>query len=134
MITELINVRVPIVGYHSSYGRMLCKMCQNPRSQQWGVRFTFLVGKPAIQTRCMAGTVPHKSGRCRDKSMADNNTKHVWISDICGIQSHGKKHISIRCNRIEHWLYLRCAGIRLAQYTYTWTCYLHNGSRLTTHT
>ena len=35
---------------------------------------------------------------------------------------------------IEHWVHLRCAGIRQAQYTDTWTCHLHRESRLTTHT
>ena len=47
---------------------------------------------------------------------------------------YGRKPISIRCNRIEHWVYLRCAGIRLAQYADTWTCHIHKESRLTTHT
>ena len=41
--------------------------------------------------------------------------KKVWICDIC------HKQISIRCNRIEHWVHLRCAGIRQAQYTDTYT-------------
>ena len=54
--------------------------------------------------------------------------------DICHKQIHGRKQISIRCNRIEHWVNLRGAGIRLAQYTYTWTCHLHKESGLTTHT
>ena len=40
----------------------------------------------------------------------------------------------IRCNRIEQWVHLRCAGIRQAQYTDTWTCHLHRESRLTAHT
>ena len=31
-------------------------------------------------------------------------------------------------------MHLRCAGIRLAQYTYTWTCNKHRESSLTTHT
>ena len=44
-----------------------------------------------------------------------------------------KKQISIRCNMIEHWVHLRCAGIRQAQYTDTWTCHLHKESRLTPH-
>ena len=42
--------------------------------------------------------------------------------------------ISIWCNRIEHRVHLRCAGIRQAQYTETWTCHLHRESRLTSHT
>ena len=40
---------------------------------------------------------------------APNDTAYKWI----------------RCNRIEHCVYLRCAGIRLAQYTETWTCHLN---------
>ena len=35
---------------------------------------------------------------------------------------------------IQHWVHLRCAGIRLAQYSDTWTCHQHKESRLTTHT
>ena len=34
---------------------------------------------------------------------------------------------------IEHWVHLRCAGTRLAQYTDTWTCHLQKESRLTTY-
>ena len=36
------------------------------------------------------------------------------------------------CNRIEHCMHLRCAGISQTQYTDTWTCHLHRESRLTT--
>ena len=60
--------------------------------------------------------------------------KKVCICDICHKQIHVRKQISIRCNRIEHWVHLRCAGIRQAQYTDTWTCHLHSESRLTPHT
>ena len=37
------------------------------RLQQWGPEIPFF-GNPAIRTRWMAGTVPYKSGRCRDNS------------------------------------------------------------------
>ena len=57
--------------------------------------------------------------------------KKVWICDICHKQIHGRKQISIRSNRIEHWVHLRCACIRLAQYTDTWTYHLHKESELT---
>ena len=57
--------------------------------------------------------------------------KQVWICDICHKQIHVRKQISIRYNRIEHWVHLRCAGIRQAQYTDTWTCHLHREFRLT---
>ena len=60
--------------------------------------------------------------------------KKVWICDICHKQIHVTKQISIRWNRIEHWVHLRCAGIRQEQYTDTWTCHLHRESRLTPHT
>ena len=30
--------------------------------------------------------------------------KKVWICDICHKQIHVRKQISIRCNRIEHWV------------------------------
>ena len=60
--------------------------------------------------------------------------KQVWICDICHKQTHVRKQISIRCNRIEHWVHLRCAGIRQAQYTDTSNCHLHRESRLTPHT
>ena len=46
-------------------------------------------------------------------------------------QLHGRKPISIRCNRIEHWVLLWFAGIRLVQYTDTWTCHIHKESGLT---
>ena len=45
--------------------------------------------------------------------------KRVWISDICHKQIHVRKQISIRCNRIEHCVHLRCAGIRQTQCTDT---------------
>ena len=38
--------------------------------------------------------------------------KRVSICDICYKQIHVRKQILIRCNRIEHWVHLRCAGIR----------------------
>ena len=47
------------------------------------------------------------------------SNKRVWICDISHKQIHVRKQISIRCNRIEHWVHLRCEGIRQAQYTDT---------------
>ena len=51
--------------------------------------------------------------------------KLVWICNICHRQIQVKMHISIICNRIEHWVHIRCIGIRLAQYADTWTCHQH---------
>ena len=51
--------------------------------------------------------------------------KQAWICDICHRQQQVMKQISIRCNRIEHWVHPRCSGIRQAQCTDTWTCHQH---------
>ena len=67
---------------------------------------------------------PYKSKGCRYKSRSGKQTQ-TWICDICHKQIHNRKQISIRCNRIEHWVHLRYAVIRQAQYTDTWTCHLH---------
>ena len=37
-----------------------------------GPIYRFL-GMPAMRTRCMAGAVAHKSGRCQDQSRSDNS-------------------------------------------------------------
>ena len=47
------------------------------------------------------------------------HTLQVWIYDICHRQIQVRKQISIRGNMIEHWVHLRCASIRQAQYTDT---------------
>ena len=60
--------------------------------------------------------------------------KRVWICDICHKQIHVRKQISKRCHRIEHWVHLRWAGIRQAQYTDIWIFHLYRESRLTPHT
>ena len=78
--------------------------------------------QPAMRNGWMSGNAPHKCGRCRGPP---TTRKQVWICDICHIQIQVRKQISIRCNRIEHWVRLRCAGICLAQYTDTWTCHQH---------
>ena len=64
---------------------------------------------------------------------ATTTHKQVWIFNICHRQIYVWKQISITCNRIEHWVHLRCAGICLAQYTDTGTYHLHKEPRLTTH-
>ena len=59
----------------------------------------------------------------------------VWICDICH-REFNRKQTSPRCNHSEHWVHLRCAHIRVDQYTDTWICHLDRGSRLphATHT
>ena len=66
-----------------------------------------------------------KAGYVETNPGPTTTRKQVWICDICHRQIQVRKQISIRCNRIEHWVHLRYAGIRLAQYTDTWTCHQH---------
>ena len=111
-----------------------CATCVEPsRSQQWGTDLPFL-SKPTMRSRWMAGAVPHKKCDVEANPGPATLNKRVWICDICYKQMHVRKQISTRCNRIEHWVHLRCVSIRQAQYTDTWTCHLHRESRLTTHT
>ena len=100
----------------------LCKLCLPLPPPAMGARLPFL-DKPVMRTRWMAGIAPHKSRRCRDESRSDKYTQQVWMGDIGHRQIQVRNPISIRCNRIEHWVHLRCAGIRLAQYTDSWTCH-----------
>ena len=68
---------------------------------------------------------PLDGWRCCSQKRVMSRPIQVWICDICHKQRHVRKQISIRRNRLEHWVHLRCAGIRQAQYTSTWTCHLH---------
>ena len=65
-----------------------------------------------------AGHADPLNGWCCSNPGPTSTHKHVWISDICHKQIHGRKQISIRCNRIEHWVHLRCAGICQELYIY----------------
>ena len=54
--------------------QILCKLCLPSCPQQWGPDYRFLC-KPVMRTRWMAGTAPHKSGRCRYESRSDKYTQ-----------------------------------------------------------
>ena len=99
------------------------------RPQQWGGRFTIFGQAGHADPRLLI-----KVGDVETNPSPIATHKQVRICNICHKQIHGMKQIFIRCNRIEHWVHLRCTGILLAQYTDIWTCYLHRESRLTTHT
>ena len=103
-----------------------CANCvEPPRPQQWGPDLPFFGhaghADPLDGWRCCS----QKAGDVETNPGPTTLNKKVWICDICHKQIHVRKQISIRCNRIEHWVHLRCAGIRQAQYTDTWTCHLH---------
>ena len=116
-------------SYHSRL-QLLCKLCQTSPPPAMGARFTiFWACGPA---GCLALLLT-KAGDVEINLGPTTLNKKVWICDICHKQIHVRKQISIRCNMIEHWVHLRCAGIHQAQYTDTWTCHLHRESRLTSH-
>ena len=93
--------------------KLLCKLCRT-----FPPRFTvFWACRPCGP----AGWLAMLLVKAGDVETNPGLNKQVWICDICQKQIHVRKQISIRCNRIEHWVHLKCAGIRQAQYTDTWT-------------
>ena len=46
-----------------------------------------------------------KAGDVKTNPGPTTTHKQIWICDICHKQIHGRKQISIRCNRIEHWVH-----------------------------
>ena len=85
-----------------------CANCVEPsRPHQWWPDLPFL-GMPAM------ALLLTKAGDVETNPGPTTLNKRVWICDICHKQIHVRKQISQRCNRIEHWVHLRCAGIRQA--------------------
>ena len=114
--------------------KLLCKLCRTSPPPAMGARFTvFWACRPCGPAGWLALLLT-KAGDVETNPGPKTLNKQVWICDICHKQIHVRKQISIRCNRIENWVHLRCAGIRQAQYTDTWTCNLHRESTLTLHT
>ena len=108
-------------------------MCLPLPPPAMGAQVSFL-GYPAMRTRWMYGNTPHKAGDVETNPGPTTSRKQVWICNICHRHIQVRKQISIRCNMIEHWMHLRCSGIRLAQYTDTWTCHQHKECKLTPNT
>ena len=107
-----------------------CKNCvETSRPQQWRSDLPFFRASRLCRLSGWLALLFKKAGDVKTNPGPTNTHKQVWICDICHKQIHARRQISIRCNRIEHWVHLRCAGIRQAQYTDTWTCYLHRESR-----
>ena len=114
--------------------KLLCKLCRTSLPPEMGARFTVFGACRQCGPAGWLALLLTKAGDVETNPGPTTLNKKVWICDICHKQIHVRKQISIRCNRIEHWVHLRCAGIRQAQYTDTWTCHLHRESRLTPHT
>ena len=99
-----------------------------------GARFTFFWACRPCGPAGRLELLLTKAGDVETNPGPTTLNKQVWICDICHKQIHVRKQISKRCYRIEHWMHLRCAGIRQAQYTDIGTCHLHREARLTPHT
>ena len=115
--------------------RLLCKLCRTSPPPAMGARFTVFLGMPAMRHAGWLALLLTKADDVETNPGPTTLNKKVWICDICHKQIHVRKQISIRCNRIEHWVHLRCASIRQAQYTDTWTAiYTDNPDLHLTHT
>ena len=113
------------VGAVTSDSSTLWKLCQTSPHPEMGAPFTvFWACQPCGSAGWLALLLT-KAGDVEINPGPTTLNNKVWICDICHTQIHVRKHISIKCNRIEHWVHLRCAGIRQAQYTDTWTCHLY---------
>ena len=131
-----------IAPNHTAYKRwschrghkLLCKLCRTFPPPAIGARFTVLGASRPCGPAGWLALLLTKAGDVKTNPGPTTSHKRVWICDVCYKQIHVRKQISIRCNRIEHWMHLRCTSIRQAQYTDTWTCHLHRESRLAPHT
>ena len=100
-----------------------------------GARFyRFLAGRPSGPASWLS-LLLLKANDVETNPGPKHTRTQVWICDICHREIN-RKQTSLRCNHSEHWVHLRCAHIRVDQYTDTWICHLHRGSRLphATHT
>ena len=94
-----------------------------------GARFyRFWAGRPSGPAGWLAQLLL-KAGDVETNPGPKHTRTQVWICDICH-REITRKQTSLRCNHSEHWVHLRCAHIRVDQYTDTWICHLHRGSRL----
>ena len=113
---------------HSGH-KLLCKLCQTILPPAMGARFTvFWASRPSVPAGWLTLLLT-KVGDVETNPCPTTSHKLVWICDICYKQIHVRKQISIRCNRVEHWVHLRCADIHQVQYTDSWIYHLHREYR-----
>ena len=90
----------------TSGGKLLCKLFPKLSPPAMVDRFTvFWARWPCGPAGWLA--IHIKAGDVETNPGPTTTHKHAWIYDICHNQIHGRKQISIRCNRIEHWVHLR---------------------------
>ena len=91
-----------------------CANCVDPSGpQQWEPDYRFWASRSCGPAGWLAMLLK-KAGDVETNPGPTTIRKQVWICNICHRQIQVRKHISVRCNSIEHWVHLRCAGIRLA--------------------
>ena len=90
----------------------------HPTPSNGGPIYRFLASHPC-RTAGWLALLLIKAGDVETNPGPTTLNKRVWICDICYKQIHVRKQISIRCNMIEHWVHLRCAGTRQTQYICT---------------
>ena len=89
-----------------------CANCVDPPAPSNGGTITvFLASRPCGPTGRLAMLLI-KAGNVETNPGQTTTRKEVWICDICHRQIQVWKKISIRCNRIEHWVHLRCTTYR----------------------
>ena len=96
--------------------KLLCKLCGTFPPPAMGAQFTVFWASRTCGPAGWLAPLLTKAGDVETNPGPTTSHKRVWICDICHKQIHVRKQISIRCNRIEHWVYLRCVGIRQVQY------------------
>ena len=111
-----LTKRWNMVPNNTAYTRWRChiglsnlvKIVSTP--QQWCTIYCFWASRPCRPTGWLA-LLLIKAADVETNPGLTTTPNKGWICDICYRQIHVRKQISIRCNRIEHWVHLRCAGI-----------------------
>ena len=105
--------------------KTMCKLCRPFPHTAMGARLPFFGASPPCGPAGWLAMLLIKAGDVETNPGPTTTHKQVGICNICHRQIQVRKQISIRCNRIEHWVHLIYVGIRLEQYTDTWTCHQH---------
>ena len=106
----------------------LYKLFIPSRPQQWGPDYRFWASRPYGPAGWLA-MLPIKAGDVETNPGPTTTHKQVWICDICHRQIQVRKQISIRCNRIEHWVHLRSTIYRYLDLPSTEIIQTHNTHR-----
>ena len=107
MSSDMLQSKQPTSG--GALLVVLIDCCSNcvgaPTPSNWGLIYSFWASRPCGS----AGWLALFLIKAGDVQINPGLTTHkqVWICDICHKQIHDRKQISIRCNRIEHWVHLK---------------------------